>query len=642
MTAATASLTIRLLGGFALEGPAGESIELPGAIPKALVALLAMSAGAPVPRDRALGLLWPDRAEPQARHSLRQCLSVLRAAIGPHLEATPTTIALKHATVDAVEFERLAVAADCTTRRAACERYAGPLLDGFVVRAPAFEEWLATERQRLHDSAVEAAYGAARATAEAGRLDAALELGRRLLRLQPWHEQGSLLVIRMLASLGERGAAMQQYRTLARVLQREFDTGPSVETEHEYRAILRTTSRRVEGTPSRPVLGVLPLEPGSGARDGMLAAGCSRDLVNILGRLGDLLVIDWRATEGYGHGGVDLGRVGEELDARFVLRGAVRTEADRVRLSAHLVELPQLLVRWSGAYERTLEDILSMQIVLAADVAAALQVRLGEGEQARVWRMGTSSVHAWLLFVEGLHFVRGVTRESNFLGRERMRQAIALDPDYAPAWVYLGWTYVFDLRSGWSDDPQGSLAEAERCAERALRIDPDLPDALNLRGGIDLTLGRHDAAIAVRRRSVALAPSHSESHAWLAAALYFAGDAPMAERHIGLAMRLSPFCPGWYPIILGFARLGLGRLADAQRSFAEACERLPDNVVSHAYMIITQVMAGQLEQARRHAAEVARRSPDFSVAQVSRWLLYRDRSLAEARLACLRSAGLPE
>src|SRR5690606_16694301 len=50
MTAATASLTIRLLGGFALEGPAGESIELPGAIPKALVALLAMSAGAPVPR----------------------------------------------------------------------------------------------------------------------------------------------------------------------------------------------------------------------------------------------------------------------------------------------------------------------------------------------------------------------------------------------------------------------------------------------------------------------------------------------------------------------------------------------------------------------------------------------------------------
>jgi len=256
--------------------------------------------------------------------------------------------------------------------------------------------------------------------------------------------------------------------------------------------------------------------------------------------------------------------------------------------------------------------------------------------------MGTSSVHAWLLFVEGLHFVRGVTRESNFLGRERMRQAIALDPDYAPAWVYLGWTYVFDLRSGWSDDPQGSLAEAARCAERALRIDPDLPDALNLRGGIDLTLGRHDAAIAVRRRSVALAPSHSESHAWLAAALYFAGDAPMAERHIGLAMRLSPFCPGWYPIILGFARLGLGRLADAQRSFAEACERLPDNVVSHAYMIITQVMAGQLEQARRHAAEVARRSPDFSVAQVSRWLLYRDRSLAEARLACLRSAGLPE
>src|SRR5690606_18064661 len=98
------------------------------------------------------------------------------------------------------------------------DRYAGPLLDGFVVRAPAFEEWVVAERQRLHERAVEAMYAAARAAADAGSVDSALDLARRLLRLQPWHEQGSLLAIRMLTNLGERGAAMQQYRPLARVL----------------------------------------------------------------------------------------------------------------------------------------------------------------------------------------------------------------------------------------------------------------------------------------------------------------------------------------------------------------------------------------------------------------------------------------
>lgn len=641
MTPERASLTIRLLGGFSLAGPAGESIDLPGAMPKALLALLAMSARAPMSRDRAIGLLWPERAESQARHSLRQCLSVLRSAIGPHVEATPTTLTLGRATVDAVEFERLVDARDSASRMAAIDRYAGPLLDGFVVRAPAFEEWVVAERQRLHERAVEAMYAAARAAADAGSVDSALDLARRLLRLQPWHEQGSLLAIRMLTNLGERGAAMQQYRTLARVLEREFDTSPSVETEAEYRAILRVSRDRGRAL-SRPVLGVLPFDAGGGTHDALLASGCARELVNILGRVGDLLVIDWRATEGYGPATLDLGRVGEELDARFVLRGDVRTEGGKVRLSAHLVELPRQLVRWSGTYARALEDMLSVQIAIAADVAAALQVRLAEGEQAGTWRVGTSHIDAWLLFVEGLHFIRGVTRESNFKGRERMRQAIALDPNYAPAWVYLGWTHVFDLRSAWTEDPHGSLAEAERCAARALELDPHLPDALNLRGGIDLTLGRHEAAIAVRRRSVALAPSHSESHAWLAAALYFSGDAPAAERHIALAMRLSPFYPGWYPIIHGFARLGLGRLPEAERSFAEACERLPDNLVGHAYLIISKVMAGKREEARGLATEVAGRSPDFSVTQARRWFLYRDPAVTEARLLCLREAGLPE
>src|SRR5690606_26209484 len=131
--------------------------------------------------------------------------------------------------------------------------------------------------------------------------------------------------------------------------EREFDTSPSVETEAEYRAILRVSRDRGRAL-SRPVLGVLPFDAGGGTHDALLASGCARELVNILGRVGDLLVIDWRATEGYGPATLDLGRVGEELDARFVLRGDVRTEGGKVRLSAHLVELPRQLVRWSGTY----------------------------------------------------------------------------------------------------------------------------------------------------------------------------------------------------------------------------------------------------------------------------------------------------
>lgn len=633
-------LVVHLLGRFAVTGASGP-IELSGSLPKALLAVLAMSAGAPVARDRVIGLFWPDRPEPQARHSLRQSLSVLRGALGSPLSAAATQIALE-AAVDAVEFERLAAAEGCDDWQQAIERYSGPLLDGFAVRAPAFEAWLAAERRRLHETAVDVLHRMARAAAAAGDADRAVALARRLVRLEPAHEHGHILLIRTLAALGDRGAAMQQYRALSEHLKREYDARPSAGTEAAYRAALAVAQPSTGGVPTRPVVAVLPFLPGEGARDALVATGCAEELVTMLGRLGDLLVIDRHATEGYGPAPGDLHRIGLELEAPFLLRGTVRTAKGRVRVTAQLIELPRQAVRWSATYERPLDDIFAVQAAIADEVATTLQVKLTEGEQARIWRRATSDVEAWLLFVEGLGLVRGITRERNFQGRERLQQAIARDPLFAPAWVFLGWSHILDLRSNWTPDPQRTLAEAERCAERALALDPELPDALILRGGIDLTLGRHEATVAVRRRAAALAPNHSESHAWLAAGLYYAGDPAAAEKHIALAMRLSPFYPGWYPIVLGWVRLAAGRLAEAERAFAESCERLPDNLVGYIYLIVAQMMAGKLDSARRTAADVARRSPDCTIEQARRWLLYRDPKLVQHRLQCLRQAGLPE
>jgi DNA-binding SARP family transcriptional activator len=634
------NLVVHLLGRFAVTGPSGP-IGLSGGLPKALLAVLAMSAGTQVSRDRVIGLFWPDRPESQARHSLRQSLSVLRATLGTPLSATATDIALA-AVVDAVEFQRLAAAEGREGWEQAIESYCGPLLDGFAVRAPAFEAWLAAERRRLHEIAVEVLHRMAREAAAAGNADRAVALARRLVRLEPAHEQGHMLLIRTLAALGERGAAMQQYRTLSEHLRREYDARPSAGTEAAYRAVLAAPQPFPGDAPARPAVAVLPFLPGGGERDALIASGCAEELVTMLGRLGDLLVIDRHATEGYEPAPGDLHRIGLELDARFLLRGTVRTARDRLRVTAQLVELPRQAVRWSGTYERPLDDIFAVQAAIADEVATALQVKLTEGEQVRLWRRATSDAEAWLLFVEGLGLVRGITRERNFQGRERLQQAIARDPSFAPAWVYLGWSHILDLRSNWTPDPQRTLAEAERCAERALALDPELPDALNLSGGIDLTLGRHEATVAVRRRAVALSPNHSESHAWLAAGLYYAGNAAAAEKHIALAMRLSPFYPGWYPIVLGWVRLAAGRLAEAERAFAESCERLPDNLVGYIYLIVAQVIAGKHADARRTAADVTRRSPDCTIEQARRWLLYRDPKLVQHRLECLRHAGLPE
>jgi len=632
-------LAIRLLGQFTLEGPSGQ-IDLPGNVPKALLSLLALSSGGVTARDHAIGMLWPDRSEPQARHSLRQCLSVMRSALGPYLDASANELVLNDVTVDAVEFERLAASNDRKCWVHALGHYNGPLLDGVMVRAPEFEEWRAAQQRRLHQVAVELLYRMALDATAAGATNRAIALARRLLNIEATHEQGHLLLIRMLIASGERGAAMRQYRTLGEKLKHELNARPSAETEKVYRSLLAAQQPAAGAIPTRPAIAVLPFQHGDGRKDALLAGGCVAELVTMLGRLGDLVVIDRYSTEGYGSSPGDLQEIGVELDARFLLRGTVRTVKDRLRLTAQLIELPRQSVLWSQSYERPFDDIFIMQSSIAAEVATALQVKLTEGEQVRIWRRATEDVEAWLLFLEGLGLTRGVTREMNFEGRRRFLQATACDPNFAPAWVYLGWTHLFDVRSNWANDPSVSLAEAKRCSDHAISLDPELPDALNLRGGIDLTLGRHDAAIAIRQRAVALAPSHSESHAWLAAALYYAGDAAAAEQHISVAMRLSPFYPAWYAIVLGLVRLAGGRLAEAERAFAESCEQMPENLVSHVYLIITQVIAGKLDEAKRTASEVSRRSPDFTIRQARQWLLYRDEALTASRLACLQQAEL--
>ena len=86
-------------------------------------------------------------------------------------------------------------------------------------------------------------------------------------------------------------------------------------------------------------------------------------------------------------------------------------------------------------------------------------------------------------------------------------------------------------------------------------------------------------------------------------------------------------------------RLAAGRLAEAERAFAESIDRLPDNLVGYIYLIVAQVMAGKLAAARRTAETGISRSPDLSIGQARRWLLYRDPAMVEHRLDCLRRAG---
>jgi DNA-binding SARP family transcriptional activator len=152
-------LSLRLLGEFSAAGHDGHPIVISAKKNHALLAVLALASSGRLSRHNLTDLLWGDRADEQARKSLRQALVSLRRELNcaepAALVITGENVGLdlERIDVDALAFARLVATESLTDLRAAVSLYRGPLLSGLTLRAPDFEEWLRYQRERFHDLA---------------------------------------------------------------------------------------------------------------------------------------------------------------------------------------------------------------------------------------------------------------------------------------------------------------------------------------------------------------------------------------------------------------------------------------------------------------------------------------------------------
>jgi DNA-binding SARP family transcriptional activator len=265
-----ALLTFNLLGGFQVRLGDGRGLPVPTNKAQALLAYLALPPGRTHPRDKLAALLWGDRGDEQARHSLRQALVALRKAlVGVRplpLLVGGESIALDPAAVeiDVVAFERLVTEGTPAALGEATALYHGDLLAGLGVTEPSFEDWLLGERERLRELAIEALAKLLRHQTDAGALESAIRTAVRLLALDPWQESVHRALMRLYLGQGRRGMALRQYQFCVSVLQRELGTEPEPETKQLYQEILQ---RRF------PPSAMMDAPTASGAREPRPGAG---------------------------------------------------------------------------------------------------------------------------------------------------------------------------------------------------------------------------------------------------------------------------------------------------------------------------------------------------------------------------------
>jgi len=279
-----AHLTISLLGPLQviLDGEPVTAFESDKV--RALLVFLAVESDRPHRRETLVGLFWPEQAERSARHNLSQALFNLRRAIRDHDAAhtkrgAPPFLSVTHQTIqfnsnsdysldttafgvllDACEehrHSRLETCDPCMARlQKAVVLYQGDFFEGFSLGdSPAFEEWSVLQREWAHRLALSALHLLARCHEQHGELKQALQHTWRQLELDPWREKAHRQLMRLLALIGRRSAALRQYRVCRRVLEEELGVSPSEETTALYQRIRSGRVGREEmgrGVPPQP------------------------------------------------------------------------------------------------------------------------------------------------------------------------------------------------------------------------------------------------------------------------------------------------------------------------------------------------------------------------------------------------------
>lgn len=372
------------------------------------------------------------------------------------------------------------------------------------------------------------------------------------------------------------------------------------------------------GLPEEPSIAVLPFNNMSGdPEQEHFADGISEDIITALSRLPGLFVVARHSTARYKGQAIDVRQVGREQGVRFILEGSVRKSGNRIRITAQLIDARRGTHRWADRYDRDLGDIFDVQDEITREVTVAVQVEISAGEQARLWAGGTENLEAWECVVRGNECLHRNSREDNQEARRLARKGLEHDPDYANAWILLGFTHYVDALWKWSGSREKSLRTGEQSALRAMELEDYNPDALSLLACVKTEQGALQEAVEISKRAVALTPKHSPNVAVFAVTLLRAGNYAAAQEEIRKAIRLSPFYPAWYMHVLGSSSFALRQYEQSARAY-RACVKAtdPDSAflpVVRVWLAISLAAAGFESEARSVGEEVLRLKPDFRI-----------------------------
>ncbi len=329
------------------------------------------------------------------------------------------------------------------------------------------------------------------------------------------------------------------------------------------------------GSPPEKSIAVLPFLDISEKRDQeYFSDGLSEELIDLLAKTPGLEVIARTSSFYFKGRQATIGEIAKTLNVANVIEGSVRKSGNTLRVTAQLIRARDGVNLWSETYDRDLKDVFQVQDDIARGVVDKLKLTLLAAPSDPAMR--TANTAAYSLYLQGRYFVGRDSEADLAKAQDFFQQALALDPNYAPAWAAEGSIAVRRIANGFITEQEG-LAAARAAAAKALQLDPTNGDACAVRGNdqfINLKWREADATFSHCRQ---IAPDNSN-------------------------------------VLLGVAILArqLGRDEESLAIFHQVLERDPLNFLAGRYLARTLYHAGRLgdaEAAIRHVIDINSMQP---------------------------------
>jgi TolB-like protein/Flp pilus assembly protein TadD len=294
----------------------------------------------------------------------------------------------------------------------------------------------------------------------------------------------------------------------------------------------------------KPTLAVLPFENvNSDPQQEYFSDGMTDELIGTLAQINGLNVISRQSVMRFKNSSEGLPEIARKLGAIYIVAGSVLKVDGRVRINVSLLDAKADEHMWSNRYAPEIADILTLQNEVALDVAKQIAITLTPQDRKRLSGPRTVNVAAFEAYLQGLQLLRLMKEETGQQALEWFNKAIAIDPDFALAYVRKSQTYLTLVAH--AEAPLVNMPKAKQAALKAIELDDSLAEAHAALARVQLEFDWDwDVAVASLKRALSLKPNLTEAHLTYAQYYVIMENDVQATKHLNFAKELDPLSVG--------------------------------------------------------------------------------------------------